>query len=43
MARRVVIKATEGHRSFGKLLDRVLHSDEHLIVERAGFPVAAPQ
>lgn len=40
MAQRVVIKATEGHRSFGKLLKRVFRSDEHLIVERDGFPVA---
>jgi len=40
MARQVVIKATEGHRSFGKLLKRVFRSDEHLIVERDGFPVA---
>lgn len=40
MARQAVIKATEGHRSFGKLLKRVYGSDEHLIVERDGFPVA---
>jgi len=40
MARQAVIKASEGHRSFGKLLKRVYTSDEHLIVERDGFPVA---
>src|SRR2546427_545841 len=40
MFRQVVIKASEGHRSFGKLLKRVYRSDEHLIVERDGFPVA---
>jgi len=40
MARQVVIKASEGHRAFGKLLKRVYRSDEHLIVERSGFPVA---
>ena len=40
MARRAIIKASEGHRAFGKLLKRVYRSDEHLIVERDGFPVA---
>jgi len=40
MARQAVIKASEGHRAFGKLLKRVYRSDEHLIVERDGFPVA---
>lgn len=40
MARQAVISATEGHRSFGKLLKRVYRSDEHLVVERDGFPVA---
>jgi len=40
MARQAVIKATEGHRGFGKLLKRVYGSDEHLIIERDGFPVA---
>ncbi len=40
MSRQSVIKATEGHRSFGALLKRVYHSDEHLVVERDGFPVA---
>ncbi len=40
MARQAVIKATEGHRAFGKLLKRVYGSDEHLIVERDGFPMA---
>ena len=40
MVRQVAIKASEGHRAFGKLLKRVFRSDEHLIVERDGFPVA---
>ncbi len=40
MARQVTIKASEGHRAFGKLLKRVYGSDEHLVVERDGFPVA---
>lgn len=40
MAHQTIISATEGHRSFGKLLKRVFRSDEHLIVERDGFPVA---
>ena len=40
MPREVVIKASEGHRAFGKLLRRVFRSDERLIVERDGFPVA---
>jgi prevent-host-death family protein len=40
MARQVIVKASEGHRSFGKLLKRVFNSNEHLVVERDGFPVA---
>ena len=40
MPRQVVVKASEGHRAFGKLLRRVYQSGEHLIVERGGFPVA---
>ncbi len=40
MVRQALIKASEGHRAFGKLLKRVYRSDEHLIVERDGFPVA---
>lgn len=40
MAHQVKVPASEGHRSFGKLLKRVYNSDEHLIVERDGFPVA---
>ncbi len=38
--REAIIKASEGHRAFGKLLKRVFRSDEHLIVERDGYPVA---
>jgi prevent-host-death family protein len=40
VARQVKINASMGHRAFGKLLKRVYGSDEHLIVERDGFPVA---
>jgi len=40
VARQATIKASEGHRAFGRLLKRVFGSDEHLIVERDGFPVA---
>lgn len=40
MTQQVTISASEGHRSFGKLLKRVYNSDEHLVVERDGFPVA---
>jgi prevent-host-death family protein len=40
MAHQITIKASEGHRKFGQLLKRVYGSDEHLIVERDGFPVA---
>ena len=40
MAQQAKIKASEFHRGFGKLLKRVYDSDEHLIIERGGFPVA---
>jgi hypothetical protein len=40
MSKQAVVKATEGHREFGKLLRRVYGSNEHLVVERDGFPVA---
>lgn len=40
MLHQVVIKASEVHRAFGKLLKRIYGSDEHLIVERDGYPVA---
>ena len=40
MLHQTVIKASEGHRAFGKLLKRAYSSDEHLIVERDGFAVA---
>ena len=40
MARQSTIKATDVHRRFGQLLKRVYNSDEHLIVEREGYPVA---
>ena len=40
MARQVKIIASEGHRAFGKLLKRVYGSNEHLVVEGDGCPVA---
>lgn len=40
MSQEVVISASEVHRAFGQLLRRVYRSDEHLIIERDGFPVA---
>lgn len=40
MLHQSVVKASEGHRAFGKLLKRAFCSEEHLIVERDGFPVA---
>ena len=40
MSHQAIIKASEAHRGFGKLLRRVFRSDEHLIVERDGYPVA---
>jgi prevent-host-death family protein len=40
MLHQSIVKASEGHRAFGKLLKRAYCSDEHLIVERDGFRVA---
>jgi prevent-host-death family protein len=40
MAKRFVIKASELHRAAGKALKRVAINDEHLVVERDGYPVA---
>ena len=40
MTKQISVKASEGHRAFGKLLKRVYGSDEHLVIERDGFPVA---
>ena len=40
MSHQAIITASEAHRGFGKLLKRVYRSDEHLIVERDGYPVA---
>lgn len=40
MTQQFTVKASEGHRAFGKLLKRVFGSDEHLVIERDGFPVA---
>jgi prevent-host-death family protein len=40
MAKKVVISASELHRAAGKALKRVAIKDEHLVVERDGYPVA---
>ena len=40
MAKRVVVKATELQRSSGKVLKRAALGAEHLVIERAGYPVA---
>jgi prevent-host-death family protein len=40
MSRQVTITASEEDRAFGKLLKRIYGSDEHVIVERDGHPVA---
>jgi PHD/YefM family antitoxin component YafN of YafNO toxin-antitoxin module len=40
MAKKIVIAASELHRSVGKALKRVALQDEHLVVERDGYPVA---
>ena len=40
MTQQAIVRASEGHRNFGKLLRRVYGSDEHLVIERDGFPMA---
>ena len=40
MTRKVTINASELHRAAGKMLKRVALQDEHLVVERDGYPVA---
>ncbi len=40
MPKQAVINASELHRSAGKVLKRVALQDEHLVVERDGYPVA---
>jgi prevent-host-death family protein len=40
MEMRSVIKASELQRSSGKVLKRAAIGNEHLIIERAGYPVA---
>lgn len=40
MVSRVVIKASELHRATGKVLKRVAVENEHMVVERDGYPVA---
>jgi PHD/YefM family antitoxin component YafN of YafNO toxin-antitoxin module len=40
MATKTVINASELHRAAGKALKRVALNDEHLVVERDGYPIA---
>lgn len=40
MGKKSVIKASELHREAGKVLKRVALGDEHLVVERDGYPIA---
>ncbi len=40
LAHLTTVTASQGHRGFGKLLKRVYGSDEHLVIERDGFPMA---
>ena len=40
MAKKVIIAASELHRAAGKSLKRVALQEEHLVVERDGYPVA---
>lgn len=40
MVKKAVINASELHRAAGKMLKRVALQDEHLVVERDGYPVA---
>ena len=40
MTEKIVITASELHRAAGKVLKRVALQDEHLVIERDGYPVA---
>lgn len=40
MSKKSTINASELHRAAGKMLKRVALQDEHLVVERDGYPVA---
>ena len=40
MSKEVIIAASELHRAAGKALKRVALQNEHLIVERDGYPIA---
>jgi PHD/YefM family antitoxin component YafN of YafNO toxin-antitoxin module len=40
MTKKSIINASELHRAAGKMLKRVALQDEHLVVERDGYPVA---
>ncbi len=41
MSKQVTIGASESRQALNQLLERVHHTDEHLIVEREGSPVTA--
>jgi prevent-host-death family protein len=40
MSKKTIIPASELHRSAGKVLRRVALDNEHLVVERDGYPIA---
>jgi PHD/YefM family antitoxin component YafN of YafNO toxin-antitoxin module len=40
MSKQTIINASELHRSAGKMLRRAALQDEHLVIERDGYPVA---
>ena len=40
MTTKIVITASELHRAAGKVLKRVALQDEHLVIERDGYPIA---
>lgn len=40
MVKKVVIPASELHRAAAKTIKRVALNDEHIVVERDGYPVA---
>ena len=40
MSEKIIITASELHRAAGKVLKRVALQDEHLVIERDGYPIA---
>jgi prevent-host-death family protein len=40
MTKEIVINASELHRGAGKVLKRVALNEEHLVIERDGYPIA---